>query len=118
MRVMTKMRNEYEDYSPFFVKPHTLIVLSMLVCLLYLMANTDLIIDQQEALLLDPEVIVPSKTTVGAIKAVAILFVGIGAIHLPNTIMTRPISFVWRVLLALLILYILLMTFILMLPRQ
>lgn len=44
------------------------------------------------------------------------MFVGLGAIHLPNTIMTRPISFLWRVLLAVFILYIVLMTFILMLP--
>ena len=46
------------------------------------------------------------------------MFIGFGAIHLPNTIMTRPISFAWRVLLACLVLYIALMTFILMLPRQ
>ena len=44
------------------------------------------------------------------------MFIGFGAIHLPNTIMTRPISFLWRVLLAVFVLYNVLITFIMMLP--
>lgn len=42
---MTKMRNEYEDYSPFFVKPHTLASLVALVGVIFVMANTSLVID-------------------------------------------------------------------------
>jgi phosphatidylserine synthase 2 len=49
-------------------------------------------------------------------KGVVVLFIGLGAIHLPNTIMTRPISFLWRVLLAVLIIYMCFVTFIYMLP--
>ena len=113
---MTKMRNEYEDYSPFFVKPHTLASLSMLVCVIFLLANTNILIDQQAAAEMDPKDIVPSQLTVSALKGVAVMFLGIGAIHLPNTIMTRPISFMWRVLLATFILYISFMTFLYMLP--
>ena len=113
---MTKMRNEYEDYSPFFVKPHTIASLSMLVFAIYILATTNLLIDQEAAALSDPKDVIPSPTTFYALKGVSVMFVGLGAIHLPNTIMTRPISFLWRVLLAVFILYIALMTFILMLP--
>jgi hypothetical protein len=42
---MTKMRNEYEDYSPFFVKPHTLASLTLLVCAIYTLATSNLVID-------------------------------------------------------------------------
>lgn len=64
----------------------------------------------------DPKSVIPSELTFNAMKGVAVMFVGLGAIHLPNTIMTRPISFAWRVLLALFILYIALVTYMMMLP--
>jgi len=113
---MTKMRNEYEDYSPFFVKPHTLASLGLLVCTIFLISNTDVLFDQAAAAESDPRDIVPSPVTFNALKGVAVMFLGVGAIHLPNTIMTRPISFLWRVLLATFIMYIAFMTFLYMLP--
>ena len=116
VRVMTKMRNEYEDYSPFFVKPHTLASLMLLVCVIYLMANTNLLIDQDEAALTDPKSVVPSPLAVKAVFAMVIMLMRFGAIHLPNTIMTRPISFLWRALLTLFIMYIGFMVFLMMLP--
>lgn len=113
---MTKMRNEYEDYSPFFVKPHTLISLLLLICMIYVLATTSLLIDQEAAAQSDPRDIVPSPLVLRSMAIVALMFMGLGAIHLPNTIMTRPISFLWRLLLALFILYICFVVFIMTLP--
>ena len=54
----------------------------------------------------------------GAIIGMCIAFVAFGSIHFPNTIMTRPHTLIWRMLLAMFCLYAMFITYIFLLPRE
>ena len=54
----------------------------------------------------------------GAVIGMCLAFIAFGGIHFPNTIMTRPHTLVWRMLLATFCLYAMFMTYIFLLPRD
>lgn len=111
---------EFQEYSPTFYKPHTLKSLSLLILILFGFSQSDFLERLAETTsLTDAENNSQSEQNFkvnGANIGVCFAAICVGAIHLPNTIMTRPHPIFWRALMAVLILYALFMTYILLLP--
>ena len=93
----------------------------MIVIILYLLSSTDFLEVLAERLSMTGKEITDSARMQnfkrnGANIGVCFAFICVGAIHLPNTIMTRPHVVFWRALQAAFILYSMFMTYLLLLP--
>ena len=119
-KVLATKNHEFQDYKPLFYKPHTLTSLLLLLALLFIFSQSNYLETVAERFsLTDVSKAAESQQNFkanGANIGVIFAFVCVGAIHLPNTIMTRPHVIVWRIVLALFICYAMFITYLLLLP--
>ena len=99
--------------------------MSMLIAFLFLFTNGDSLEALAQKFSFDPPRDTPftdeereAHQQKGAVIGMCMAFIVFGGIHFPNTIMTRPHSLIWRMLLATFCLYAMFMTYIFLLPRD
>jgi hypothetical protein len=90
-----------------------LITLFLLVGLLWVLANTSLLIDQAAFAALSPASIAPSQPTMNVLKVGCLVFI---CMNVPNPVTAGPFNFLWHFLLTVFMIYIVCLTFIFMLP--